>query len=54
MHALIKKPLRQQSFQPFFTTASLSSKDGYPLRYVRRNSITKERFEWVIKMKTPG
>lgn len=44
----------QQSGQPFFTTASLSSKDGHPLRYVRRNSITKERLEWVIKMKTPG
>ena len=44
----------QQSGQPFFTTASLSSKDGHPLRYVRRNSITKERFEWMIKMKTPG
>ncbi|MBY0327505.1 MAG: hypothetical protein K2Q30_11345 [Gemmataceae bacterium] len=44
----------QQSSQPFFTTASLASKDGHPLRYVRRNSITKERFEWVIKMKTPG
>jgi hypothetical protein len=43
----------QQSGQPFFTTASLASKDGHPLRYVRRNSITKERFEWVIKMKTP-
>jgi len=41
----------QKSGQPFFTTASLSSKDGHPLRYVRRNSITKERFEWVIKMK---
>ena len=44
----------QQSGQPFFTTASLASKDGHPLRYVRRNSITKERLEWVIKMKTPG
>lgn len=44
----------QQSGQSFFTTASLSSRDGHPLRYVRRNSVTKERFEWVIKMKTPG
>ena len=43
----------QKSGQPFFTTASLSGKDGHPLRYVRRNSVTKERFEWVIKMKIP-
>ncbi|GEM_PF-314936 len=41
----------QKAGQPFFTTASLSSKDGHPLRYVRRNAKTKERTEWVIKMK---
>ena len=44
----------KQSGKPFFATASISSKDGHPLRYVRRNPATKERFEWVVKMKTPG